>query len=582
MSETQGLAPVRGCADAPSTFALPLESMRDPRGSMTPWQRARKLLALERADIGVVVVYAGAIGLLSLATPVAVQALVNTVAFGSLLQPIVVLTVLLAIGLSSYALVRVLQVWTVETILQRTFVRALADAGRRLARIDIAALDRLHAPDVLNRIFEIPPMQKSLAVLLVDGSALVLQTLVGLALLAVYHPLLLAFSVALLVGLVLVVVLGRGAVESALAESQAKYAAAGWLEHLARIPTAFRSTRGRRLAVERTDDAARHWLGHRQAHFRRLLAHHIGAAVVATLGSTALLGVGGILVLREQLTLGQLVAAEIIVGALSASFFKLGKQLEAVYDVTTSAIKLGKLVDLPGEHSGKERPIETGPASVEVQALAFAYPGRAPVLDGLDLGVRPGKHLAIVGPGGSGKSTLLDLLFGLRRPTRGRVLVNGLDLRQLDLATLREQVVLVRDPDLLQASLLDNLRLFAGDVELAEVQATLDLVGLDETVGELPSGLDTELLPSGAPLSASEARRVALARALLARPRLLLLDGALDRVGMTPALRTRLLRRVFAADAPWTAVVTTEEADVAAAASQRFALRDKTVVEAAS
>ena len=334
--------------------------------------------------------------------------------------------------------------------------------------------------------------------------------------------------------------------------------------------------------MDRTDDAARHWLRHRQAHFRKLLAHHVGAAVVAALGSTALLGVGGVLVLRDQLTLGQLVAAEIIVGALSASFFKLGKQLEAIYDVTTSATKLGKLVDLPSEHSGKERPTEIGPVRLELQNLSFAYPGRFPVLADMSLEVRAGEHLAIIGSGGSGKSTLLDMIFGLRRPTRGRALVNGLDLRQLDLAALREQIVLVRDADLLQASLMDNLRLFAGDVEFAEVQAILELVGLDRTVRDLPLGLDTELLPSGAPLSTSETRRVALARALLAKPRLLLVDGALDRIGIASALRERLLRHVFAADAPWTAVVTTEEPDVAAAAPRSTALPDRTLAEVAS
>jgi putative ABC transport system ATP-binding protein len=561
---------------------MPLETMRDVHGSMTSWQRARSFLALERADIGVVVVYAITIGLLSLATPVAVQALVNTVAFGSLLQPIVVLTLLLAIGLTSYAFVRVLQVWTVETILQRIFVRALADAGRRLARVDIAVLDRVHAPDVLNRIFEIPPMQKSLAVLLVDGTGLALQTVVGLTLLAVYHPLLLAFSVALLMGLALVVAMGRGAAASALAESQAKYDAAGWLEHLARIPTAFRSARGLELALERTDRAARRWLAYRRTHFRKLLAHHVAAATVAALGSTALLGVGGYLVLREQLTLGQLVAAEIVVGALSASFFKLGKQLEAVYDVTTSARKLGMLVDLPGERSGTERLRAVGPARVDVQGLAFAFPDREPVLEDVDLEVRAHEHVAILGEGGSGKSTLIDVIFGLRRPTRGRVLLDGLDLRQLDLAAMRERIVLVRDAELLQASLLENLRLFAGDVELAHVQATLELVGLDRTVRGLPKGLDTELLPSGAPLSPSESRRLALARALLARPRLLLIDGALDRLGLSPPLRERLLRQVFAADAPWTAVVITGVPHVYAAASRRWDLRGGAVTEITS
>lgn len=549
----------------------------------TPWARARRLLAFERADVAVVVVYGAAIGVLSLATPVAVQALVNTVAFGSLLQPIVVLTLLLAVGLVAYGSVRLLQVWAVETILQRVFVRTFSSAGRRLAAMDVTVLDRIHAPDVLNRFFEIPPLQKALAVLLIEGVGLLLQSLVGFGLLAAYHPLLLAFSLALVLALVVVVFgFGRGAVTSALAESEAKYEAVSWLEQLARIPTAFRSSRARTLAIARTDAAALQWLSLRRSHFRGLVRQHVGGVAIAVLGSTVLLGLGGVLVLREQLTLGQLIAAEIVIGSLSAAFMKLGKHLEAVYDVVTSATKLGLLDDLPIERAVGEPLRPSGPLSVSFEDVTFAHRGRDPVLEGASLFVHKGQHVTILGGGGTGKSTVLDLMMGLRAPQRGRVAINGLDIAALNLGDIREQVALVRDREVVEGSLLDNVRLLAPDATFAEVTAIVELVGLDDVVLSLSSGYATPLVPSGAPLSSTEIRRLTLARALLARPALLLVDGTLDALSLDPAASRKLFTRVFAADAPWTAVVATSSREVAKLTAHRLALRDHQIVEETS
>ncbi len=546
----------------------------------SPWARARRVLAFERSDVAVVVVYGAAIGVLSLATPVAVQALVNTVAFGSLLQPILVLTLLLATGLVAYGTVRLLQVWAVETILQRVFVRTFAAAGRRLAAVEVTVLDRIHAPDVLNRFFEVPPLQKALAVLLIEGVGLLLQALVGFALLAAYHPLLLAFSLGLALALVVVVfVFGRGAVASALAESEAKYEAVSWLEHLARIPTAFRSSRGRSLAIARTDNAALRWLSLRRLHFRGLVRQHVGGVAIAVLGSTALLGLGGLLVLREQLTLGQLIAAEIVIGSLSAAFVKLGKQLEAVYDLVTSATKLGLLDDLPIERATGEALRSTGPLSLRFDGVSFAHPSRDPVLEQVSLSVLAGRHLTIFGGGGTGKSTTLDLMMGLRPPQRGRVAIDGLDLAALRLVDVRERVALVRDREVVDGTLLDNLRLLAPDADFAEVSEVAELVGLDEVVLALPAGYATPMVPSGAPLSSTEIRRLTLARALVARPSLLLVDGALDALGLEPAAAARLFARIFAADAPWTAIVATSSREIAKLAPHRVALRDRTLVE---
>ncbi|MCA9686646.1 MAG: biotin/lipoyl-binding protein, partial [Myxococcales bacterium] len=320
-------------------------SQSKPRGK-SPIRRLLALADLDRRELGAVAVYALAMGAMTLAVPVAVQALVNTVAFGTVLQPLVVLSLMLAMGLAFTATLRVLQTVVVERLQRRLFVRVATDFVRRLSRLSPAVRERYHGPELANRFFEVLTLQKAGAALLTDGLALALQLLVGTLLLAFYHPVLLAFDLALMLAVVGVIVLaGRGAVDSSLAESTRKYAVAAWLEEVAGVQR-FGDAAGRRVADERGELLIREWLQARSEHFRRLLRQHLGGVSLQVIASTALLGIGGWLVIRRQLTLGQLVAAELVVTAIGAGLGKLGKQLESFYDATTAAEKLGKVVDL--------------------------------------------------------------------------------------------------------------------------------------------------------------------------------------------------------------------------------------------
>ncbi|MBC8068150.1 MAG: ATP-binding cassette domain-containing protein [Deltaproteobacteria bacterium] len=541
-----------------------------------PWQRTRRLLHLEREDIGVSIVYGVAIGVLSLMLPITAQALVTTVAFGSVLQPLFVLTLFFALAAAAAGILGLLQAWVVEIIQQRVFARTAADVAARLVRVPHGALDDIHIPDLLNRFFEVPTIQKALASILVGGLGLVMQTLLGLTLLGFYHPLLLAFALVLVVMLAVVVfVFGRGAVDSAIEESKAKYETVGWLEHLARIPAAFNSASGERLALTRADTLVRGYLAARRTHFRKLLLQSGGGVALAVVGSTTLLGLGGLLVLRNQLTLGQLVAAELVMASLSVALVKLGKQLESVYDLVQATTKLAMLVDLPAERRGGELLSGTGadgsPAGLRCHGLTLAR-GTTTLLSGCTIDIAPAAKVAIGGAGGTGKSLLLDVLAGLRNPSAGSVELDGCDVRLLDLAAVRESVVLVRGAEFIDGSALANLRLLRHDAPIEQAETILAHVGLQDVVRALPDGLGTALQPSGAPLSSSQQRRLVLARALLARPRLLVLDNALDGLGVARATKLEILDRVLAPDSPWTVVVVTDDSDVVERCTSAFTL----------
>ncbi|HKK49954.1 MAG TPA: ABC transporter ATP-binding protein, partial [Myxococcota bacterium] len=541
--------------------AMDLDSTKGPSPSpagspahASPFQRLVDLLRPEQADLWAVLLFAALIGGLTLATPIAVQQLVNSIAFGGLIQPVVVLALLLFAVLAFSAVLSAVQAFVAELIQRRIFARVILDVAERLPRVHARAFDRHHGPELVNRVFDVVTVQKVGSLLLLDGTTVLLQTTVGLIVLSFYHPLMLAFSGLLIAGIIVVVlVMGRGAVRTAIAESKAKYEVVGWLEELALHASTFRDADQRSYARDRADALASTYIGARSGHYRIVLRQMIGALVLQVLANSALLALGGVLVVQGQLTLGQLVASELIITVIVAAVAKFGKQLERFYDLLAAMDKLSTLIDLPLEREdGSDVLPHGGPATVELSGVAFGY-GPNRVFDDLDLRIEAGERLAIEGAMGTGKSALLDLLFGLRQPGAGSITIDGQDYRDIRLESLRSQVALVREPEIFSGTLRENIRVGRHQFSSEDVRRALDAVGLLEEISTLPDGIETRLAPGGRPLSQVQASRLALARAILARPRLLLVDRALE--DLDPNARERICEMLFDARAPWTLLV---------------------------
>jgi ABC-type bacteriocin/lantibiotic exporter with double-glycine peptidase domain len=536
----------------------------DAHHGQPPLLRLWGLILTERRDLWLVVLYAVAVGILGLATPITVMAVVNTAAMATLLQQLVVLCLILLVCLGLAALLRILQNVIVEFMQQRIFVRVVIDLAHRLPRVDLKAFDRAHGPELVNRFFDVLTVQKASATLLLDGVTVVLQTTIGLVLLAFYHQFLLGFDMLLVAGLaVILFVLGWGAVPSAIRESRAKYRVASWLEEIARHPVAFKLCGGPQFVLERADTLARDYLVARQQHFRIVL-RQIGSALgLQVAASTALLGLGGYLVVAGQLTLGQLVAAEIVVSSVVASFTKLGKQLESWYDLLAAVDKLGQLLDLPLERSdGAVHEARTHGAAVTMRNVSFRYDDHLPlVLHNFNLEIQPGERVALLGPNGAGKSTVIDLLFGLRTPTSGFIAIDGEDLRSLRLDSLRQHIAVVKGLEIFEGTVIENVRMGREELTLADIRQALARVDLLDDILNLPEGLHTRLGTGGSPLSLGQAERLMLARVIAGQPRLLVLDELLD--DMDQEVRKTVLPAILGRDAHWTLLVITHSREVA-------------------
>ncbi|MEY2598069.1 MAG: Alpha-hemolysin translocation ATP-binding protein HlyB, partial [Verrucomicrobiota bacterium] len=530
-------------------------------------RRFLELLKTEREHISTLLIFSLFSGLLYLAAPLAVDAVVSRLAFGGQTQPyvqaLVVLTVALLGCISLHAVMSGFQYYLSEVIQRRIFVRAATDLAYRLPRVKAEAVDQVHAPELVNRFLEVVTTQKSTSILLLDGINLVFGTLTGMLLLAFYHPALMAL-VAILSALLLLVVwpLGRGAVSTSISESKVKYALVHWFEQIAAFPLLFRGPGGHMLATEHANRLASAYLEKRGSHFRVVIRQVSGLLILSVCASAAVLLLGSWLVLNQQLTIGQLAASELIMGGIAASMAKLGKKLEAWYDLMAAMDKLGHLFDLETERHAGARPAPSQRGMrIEAKDLSFALPGLPLLFEGRTFSIPSGSRTAIVGPYGSGCSSLLDLFFGMRTPTGGHLSFDGLDIRSWQLDALREDVLLLRGFEIIQGSVIENLRLGNYAIGLDEIRSALSAVGLLDSILRRPEGLELELQAGGPPLSANERLRLLLARALLHKPRLLLLDELID--GLDEATLKMFSETVLAPSQPWTVVLASRDPAVA-------------------
>ncbi|MEZ6095846.1 MAG: ATP-binding cassette domain-containing protein [Pirellulaceae bacterium] len=509
-----------------SQHETPLKQSSETKTQHTrPFRRLLAFLRPEARDIRTVVIFSIFIGVLSLSTPLAVEAIVNTIAFGRYLQPLIVLSVIVLIFLLFQAGLRTLMTVVVEIIQRRLFVRTLEDLALRLPRVPGKVWDKYHGPELVNRFFDIVNVQKIVAKFLLSTLIVVLQAVIGMTVLAFYHPFLLGYDVGLiLIMSAILIVMGRGATSSAIAESESKYKVANWLQELLRHRSAFSRNGGQTLAADRADSLAVNYINARRTHFRIVVTQFAFILIMQAIAATVLLGVGGFLVIRGQMTLGQLVAAELIVTVILGSFAKLGQDLESFYDLLASMDKLGKLFDLPYDNAFHPSVFpKQQAASVRLEGVAVEGLAKP-----LSVEIPANSRLALLGDSDSGRHEVIEVIAGGMRPESGYVQIDGRRVDAIRHDLFASTVGVASGPDLFAGSISENVLLGRDYITDQDLGETLKRLQLDEELYALPDSLSTKLNVGGAPLSGFLRCKIALARALASKPAILLIDGLLD------------------------------------------------------
>jgi ABC-type bacteriocin/lantibiotic exporter with double-glycine peptidase domain len=243
---------------------------------------------------------------------------------------------------------------------------------------------------------------------------------------------------------------------------------------------------------------------------------------------------------------------------------RLGKTLDNFYDLLTSVDKIGHLLDLPQESTeGIAAMTESSAYSIHVKNLSLPYSPQLDMLTQFDLHIPAGERLVI--SKGAERGSLLEVLFGLRTPAGGVIQLNDQDLRDLNLQQLRDTVALVKDAEIMAASIADNVSM-GRELDIRELRLALDQAGLLTFISTLPDGLQTELGLHGAPLNQEQCLRLTLARAIALKPRLLMLDHVLDRIDQ--ANQTLLLDSLTHPDTDWTLIILSQQTPVINACSR--------------
>ncbi|HSS42984.1 MAG TPA: ABC transporter ATP-binding protein [Solirubrobacterales bacterium] len=254
------------------------------------------------------------------------------------------------------------------------------------------------------------------------------------------------------------------------------------------------------------------------------------------IGIALVLLVGGREVIDGSLSLGAFVAFYTYVAMLAGPMRSLGMTLGMAQRAVASGNRMFEILDRePAIQSPPGAPVlPPGDGSVELRGVTLRYGDASPALSGIDLDVEAGKTVALVGPSGAGKTSLVGLVARLYDPSEGSVLVDGADVRDVDVESLRSQIAFVADNSFLfTASVAENIAYAHQDASLEQIEAAARRAQADAFIRELPDGYETRVGERGLTLSGGQRQRVAIARALLADPRILILDDATSSVDAT-------------------------------------------------
>ena len=251
---------------------------------------------------------------------------------------------------------------------------------------------------------------------------------------------------------------------------------------------------------------------------------------------------GGWMVIHGQLALQWFVSFAFLLNMLMLPLRQIGNWIGQAQRATASGERIFEIVDEPEEISERPgaRELPDGPGEIRFEQVSFSYSSGRTVLEGVDLVLEPGKTVALIGQTGSGKTTLASLVPRFYDVTSGRVLVDGADVRELKLSALRPEVgVIAQDPFLFSASVRENIAFGRPEASLEEVENAARLAQAHEFIKRLPGGYETEVGERGVTLSGGQRQRLAIARALLTDPRILILDDATASVDATTEAQIR-------------------------------------------
>lgn len=531
--------------------------------AMTPLKRFFKLLAEEDKEVYAIYFYSVLNGAVSLVYPLGIQAIVNFVLGGRVSTAWLIMILVVAVGITFGGFLQISQLYLTEKLEQRVFTKTGFSFAYRLPRMKLDALQDKFTPEIVNRFFDAVSLQKGMAKILIDFSFATVQIFFGMILLALYNVFFVIFSLILIALVVLIFYYtSPKGMETNLKVSTQKYKTAYWLEEIGRTMATFKLAGNSKLPFNTIDKLLASYVDFRNKHFAVLVLQYKVMIVFKALIVTVLLVVGSLLLIDNQISIGQFIAAEVVIILIVSSVEKVILSLDIVYDTLTAAEKIGQVMDLPLERQeGTEKSLTTNNQSLKFEVRELGYKSKDTsfdILRNVNFTVNAGEKVILTGSSGSGKSTLLYLMAGLYGEHEGRVIVNDLPIDTMNLDRLRSYIGdSLSHQSIFNGSIYDNITLHK-DVGDKHVREIIDLVGLKEYIYQLPEDWDTILLPEGKNLSKHIISKLILARCLVSYPKALILEDIIS--CFETEERIKFIDHLL--DGKWTLILVSEDPEV--------------------
>jgi len=485
----------------------------------------KKILFSNKDFLYVAALYSLVISLLTVATPISIQLLINSVANTGMLQPIITLGIILLVLLIFSSILYSLQIYTIEVFNKRFIAQISADICKILIGSNPTDLEKSNSLELVNRFFDVGTIQKTLPKFLFKILGLILQGFIGLVLVSFYHPFFLIFSLMLILAIYIIFkIYFRKCYISACYESRRKYDIAGWLEDIAQNVMIFKSPIGQKYAKYKTNELTKRYFHDREIHFTYLFKQSIFLLAIYALFSSFLLMLGGFLVLKGQLTLGQLVAAELILSALLYSISQLGRDFENIYDFIAACEKLSNFYNIPQE---PEQINKQKISSFKNIKFVNAISSRNNSIK-LNIELENHKKYLIYDRKQDSQRFLIDVLGGFDIIDYGEIKIDDQNLSGFDLNDFREKIIHIDSKPLIEGTLIENLTFYQKNIEKTWVNKILSDLNLDKSIDKFEEKLDLRIIPSGWPFSEQEAVLIKVARALILKKEIIILSEIFD------------------------------------------------------
>jgi ABC-type bacteriocin/lantibiotic exporter with double-glycine peptidase domain len=531
------------------------------------------LFRLERRILALILSYSLAIGLFSLIVPLTVQELTNTFAFA--IQPVTIVTLagVMIAALLFVGAFRTLQYYAVEVLERRLFARVAIGMAQQIPHLKFLGFKPRYANHFIETVF----MQRALSVLLVDLINVVVGGAVGMTILVFYHPYFLLYNALLLAGFNVVFLLSYGGLKATIDMSHAKYDTLHWIQEISYNLLHFKATDSQAILMQRTDELVTKYVETRQTRFGILVRQYLGSVGWQAVAHGGLIATAAWLLSIGQLTLGQLVAAEVVVSGMLSSFDGVIKRMGHIFYFMTGLTELDFVLSLPKDQTSAMLSVPLPDPTVHgirvtCKDLTIHHPGVPPIFERFNLEVTPGEKVGIYASTTVAKTALARVLAGLEAPTGGVIRYNGVDLRHLDLGAINRCRGFMIDSQLtlFEGTIEDNIVLGRAYVPHNDIRWALRFAELEEDVDALPFGLKTHIRTPGRILAPTHILRILLARAILSRPQILIFDGIMH--NMQPVMRETLLRRLCSKDEPWSVIFVSNDPNLTPHVDRRLIL----------